>query len=1130
MRKTFYALLLLLFGATAFTQTLISPVGYSTVKNAQPTFKWNKIATAIYGYEIYVSANAGDASSLTIPNSADVGKYKRYFRTGATVNDTTATLDSVLAKNATTIYWKVRAKTSAGYGTWVYTSGAFSVGVPSASITDAGNATIVMNHDTLSAISRLTYIQGSNKQILDATYNDANNLGLGTTGTRDTLLSWVDKADTSVYTYRNFTKYGKTGSKILTIAHGATGVTVDMAITLENTKTVTLASAWKPGGNIGNDNVFFVKNAPSKVALTFPATAAGFGPDSMKLCAMYDPSYNEYFGFKSSAMIAVKDTQQTSLLKQMFTLNNTTGSTKTYTLSFAVKKSRLDYFDAWAANRTILVTKPATGDTLSSGNNYVVWESFGAKPDTIKYSLNGGTTFGSLAVISKDTVAIDSIQYSIPVSASFQNNCMLNVLSTKGDSAVTGIFNVTARYLTITTPAAAATIAPGDSYIVWSNHTGSTVNKVMLSLDSGKTYTGALTVSSSAVTDSVLYTFNGAKTTSTKCFVQAYTAALDTSTSGLFTISSGGAVFSMPPTFGDPASQVWVPVNFADGVAGDSLKAFDFAITYDSSYVKYDSIAYDAKLSGTKWYVSADTVFAAGANKSFVRVSGFKNTTGVGIKNSQLVSLRFSINNSQAHIGSTVGLTIKNGVLSAAGNNALSLNVSGSTDGTIKIYSSVAGNIHYMHGKWDGSPSYTISGDSLISYTDVNKPANFSVFNVSNGYYKMGSREPGDSIIVAPAASKYMSSGLASITTTDAQLAWRDWTDTLQVRQRVAADVNGDSLINTTDAMAIMEISVDSTYLSRVGLSSWIFVDSTSLAGFESRNDSLTAWYTQQQHSITSVLSVQQTKQDFFGVLRGDVDLSYGAAAISTMKKSAAAPVMFCTDEKVAARPGDTVWIPMTINLNGSNIGGFNTSMKLDPSVFTYTGQYKVGPTIPQGKNWYIAAKADANGVLRVAGTDFSLNINPITLDGPALLFKYVVNKETKRGTTTAISVSTEAVVDSKLQKVASTTKGGEVEISRMGASVVTDYSLAQNYPNPFNPSTTIEYALPKDSKVDIQIFNIIGQQVATLFSGVQTVGYHQVDFNASRVASGIYFYVIKASSLSGDQDFHAVKKMMLLK
>ncbi len=85
-------------------------------------------------------------------------------------------------------------------------------------------------------------------------------------------------------------------------------------------------------------------------------------------------------------------------------------------------------------------------------------------------------------------------------------------------------------------------------------------------------------------------------------------------------------------------------------------------------------------------------------------------------------------------------------------------------------------------------------------------------------------------------------------------------------------------------------------------------------------------------------------------------------------------------------------------------------------------------------------------------------------------------------------------------------------------------FELRQNYPNPFNPATTIKFGIPEAAKVTVDVYNVVGVKVATVFEGVKSAGYHQVDFNADNLASGIYFYRIAS------ENFTAVKKMMLIK
>lgn len=86
------------------------------------------------------------------------------------------------------------------------------------------------------------------------------------------------------------------------------------------------------------------------------------------------------------------------------------------------------------------------------------------------------------------------------------------------------------------------------------------------------------------------------------------------------------------------------------------------------------------------------------------------------------------------------------------------------------------------------------------------------------------------------------------------------------------------------------------------------------------------------------------------------------------------------------------------------------------------------------------------------------------------------------------------------------------------------EYSLEQNYPNPFNPVTVIEFSLPQTSNVRLEVYNVIGQRVATLVNETRQAGVHQVNFNASNLASGVYFYRISAGSFVQTRQLTLIK------
>jgi|GEM_PF-3224744 len=91
-------------------------------------------------------------------------------------------------------------------------------------------------------------------------------------------------------------------------------------------------------------------------------------------------------------------------------------------------------------------------------------------------------------------------------------------------------------------------------------------------------------------------------------------------------------------------------------------------------------------------------------------------------------------------------------------------------------------------------------------------------------------------------------------------------------------------------------------------------------------------------------------------------------------------------------------------------------------------------------------------------------------------------------------------------------------------SSLPKEFSLSQNYPNPFNPSTVIEFALPKDTHVKLDVYNMIGQRVMTLVDALTPAGYHSVKVDGTNLASGMYLYRLT----TGQQTF--IKKLLLVK
>jgi hypothetical protein len=90
--------------------------------------------------------------------------------------------------------------------------------------------------------------------------------------------------------------------------------------------------------------------------------------------------------------------------------------------------------------------------------------------------------------------------------------------------------------------------------------------------------------------------------------------------------------------------------------------------------------------------------------------------------------------------------------------------------------------------------------------------------------------------------------------------------------------------------------------------------------------------------------------------------------------------------------------------------------------------------------------------------------------------------------------------------------------------SVVSDFSLEQNYPNPFNPSTSIKFSIPTSEFVTLKVYDVLGNEMATLVNEQKAPGTYEVRFEAGDLASGVYVYRLQAGN------FTQTRKLMLMK
>ena len=176
------------------------------------------------------------------------------------------------------------------------------------------------------------------------------------------------------------------------------------------------------------------------------------------------------------------------------------------------------------------------------------------------------------------------------------------------------------------------------------------------------------------------------------------------------------------------------------------------------------------------------------------------------------------------------------------------------------------------------------------------------------------------------------------------------------------------------------------------------------------------------------------------------------------------------------------------------------------------------------GKTWsepfYVAGDSGTSDLYPNIPANFSYNTG-----GDSLILDLAYMLDTNPGTSLFAGDNSDASETVWLyERVAIPISGLIVGIEDEINSVIDDFALAQNYPNPFNPGTKIEYSLQKSAKIKLEVFNLLGQKVATLVDGRKPAGKFTVDFDASHFASGLYFYTLKSGGVK------LTRKMMLLK
>ena len=200
-----------------------------------------------------------------------------------------------------------------------------------------------------------------------------------------------------------------------------------------------------------------------------------------------------------------------------------------------------------------------------------------------------------------------------------------------------------------------------------------------------------------------------------------------------------------------------------------------------------------------------------------------------------------------------------------------------------------------------------------------------------------------------------------------------------------------------------------------------------------------------------------------------------------------------------SVQAGDTV-LPVELANFTANVNKNNVALAWTTSTETNNQGFEIERKLVGSEDWTKVGNLIAGKGTTTTPTEYSYNDRPNTGN-----YNYRLKQIDFNGTISYHALSNEVIV-----------------------GLPTVYSISQNYPNPFNPSTKIDFELPYDSKVSILLYDISGREVGKLVNEQLTAGYHNVQFNGSNLASGMYFYRISANG--GSQNFISTKKMVLIK
>lgn len=221
---------------------------------------------------------------------------------------------------------------------------------------------------------------------------------------------------------------------------------------------------------------------------------------------------------------------------------------------------------------------------------------------------------------------------------------------------------------------------------------------------------------------------------------------------------------------------------------------------------------------------------------------------------------------------------------------------------------------------------------------------------------------------------------------------------------------------------------------------------------------------------------------------------------------------MFKGDEQIQIAAVDKDWGRIIVTDNeGRSCTLFATEEEIDLTKFELPPLPPAGIFDVRFSSGKLAENLSGEKIIQISSDDYPISIKT---EGLNITVRDRINGE----------LLNEELKDGEEIRIANN-KITSLEIAgRITGGLPVSYELYQNYPNPFNPSTKIKFAIPKESSVNLSIYNVLGELVSILVNEQKKPGYYVYDFDASRLASGIYLYRITAGN------YTETKKMLVIK